>query len=214
MSEPDVPRSLSGTWAPLRSGRLWLWAGPAVLWLAFCFWYTNTSGAITEAEREAFLTAAAQDGMTDAELASIERFMAEDDGGQFLMVNLLELAADPDASANMARYMEHMYAALLGRACHPMLAGDTIHNAMDLTGIEGAETWTSTGVVRYRSRRDLLEIALNPVFSDKHDHKIAALAKTIAVPIAPIIYLSDLRFLLLLLLLAAVGVMNAVWSRR
>ena len=213
MPEPDTPTA-NGVLAPLRSARLWLWAGPAVLWLVFCFWYTNTSGAITEAEREAFLTAAAQGGMTDAELASIERFMAEDDGDQFLMVNLLELAADPEASANMARYMEHMYPALLGRACHPMLAGDAIHSAMDLTGIEGAETWTSTGVVRYRSRRDLLEIALNPVFSDKHDYKIAALAKTIAVPIAPIIYLSDLRFLLLLALLAAVGVVNAVWSRR
>ena len=189
-------------------------AAPGLVWLVFCFWYTNTSGPISEGERQAFLEAAAQMGWDDERLASIERFMSEDDGDQFLMVNLLDLADDPEAGANMNRYMEHMYPALLGRACHPAFAGGVVHQAMDLAGIEGAETWGSVGIVRYRSRRDLLEIALNPVFSDKHDYKIEALAKTIAVPVAPSIYLSDLRLFLLLVLLAVVGVANALWPRR
>ena len=200
--------------AALRSPRLWLWVAPGLLWLLFCIWYTNTSGAVSPAEREAFLETAAQMGWGDEQLSSIRRFMAEDDGGQFLMVNLLELADDPQASANMNRYMEHMFPALLSRACHPIFAGDVVHQAMDLAGIEGAETWGSVGIVRYRSRRDLLEIAMSPVFSDKHDYKIEALAKTIAVPVAPSVYLSDLRLLLLLVLLAVVGVANAVWARR
>ena len=199
---------------PLRSPRLWLWAAPGLTWLLFCFWYTNTSGPITAEEREAFLAAAAQGGWSDERLSGIERFMAEDDGGQFLMVNLLDLADDPEASANMDRYMEHMLPALLARACHPTFAGNVVHQAMDLAGIEGAETWGSVGIVRYRSRRDLLEIAMNPVFSGKHDYKIEALAKTIAVPVAPSIYLSDLRLLLLLVLLAVIGIANALWVRR
>ena len=199
---------------PLRSPRLWLWAAPGLSWLLLCFWYTNTSGPITAEEREAILAAAAQEGWSDERLSGIERFMVEDDGGQFLMVNLLDLADDPEASANMDRYMEHMLPALLARACHPTFAGNVVHQAMDLAGIEGAETWDSVGIVRYRSRRDLLEIALNPVFSDKHDYKIEALAKTIAVPVAPSIYLSDLRLLLLLVLLAVIGIANALWARR
>ena len=199
---------------PLRSPRLWLWAAPGLSWLLLCFWYTNTSGPITAEEREAILAAAAQEGWSDERLSGIERFMVEDDGGQFLMVNLLDLADDPEASANMDRYMEHMLPALLARACHPTFAGNVVHQAMDLAGIEGAETWGSVGIVRYRSRRDLLEIALNPVFSDKHDYKIEALAKTIAVPVAPSIYLSDLRLLLLLVLLAVIGIANALWGRR
>ena len=199
---------------PLRSPRLWLWAAPGLSWLLLCFWYTNTSGPITAEEREATLAAAAQEGWSDERLSGIERFMVEDDGGQFLMVNLLDLADDPEASANMDRYMEHMLPALLARACHPTFAGNVVHQAMDLAGIEGAETWGSVGIVRYRSRRDLLEIALNPVFSDKHDYKIEALAKTIAVPVAPSIYLSDLRLLLLLVLLAVIGIANALWARR
>lgn len=200
--------------AVFRSPRLWLWAAPALLWLLFCLWYTNTSGPVSEAEREAFLQTAAQMGWRDEQLLSIRRFMDEDDGGQFLMVNLLDLADDPEAGANMNRYMEHMLPALLGRACHPTFAGDVVHQAMDLAGIEGAETWGSVGIVRYRSRRDLLEIAMNPVFSDKHDYKIEALAKTIAVPVAPSIYLSDLRVLLLLVLLAVIGITNALVARR
>ena len=199
---------------PLRSPRPWLWAAPGLSWLLLCFWYTNTSGPITAEEREAILAAAAQEGWSDERLSGIERFMVEDDGGQFLMVNLLDLADDPEASANMDRYMEHMLPALLARACHPTFAGNVVHQAMDLAGIEGAETWGSVGIVRYRSRRDLLEIALNPVFSDKHDYKIEALAKTIAVPVAPSIYLSDLRLLLLLVLLAVIGIANALWARR
>lgn len=200
--------------AALRSPRLWLWTAPGLLWLLFCLWYTNTSGSLSEAERQAFLQTAAQMGWGDEQLSSIRRFMDEDDGGQFLMVNLLDLADDPEAGANMNRYMEHMLPALLRRACHPTFAGDVVHQAMDLAGIEGAETWGSVGIVRYRSRRDLLEIAMNPVFSDKHDYKIEALAKTIAVPVAPSIYLSDLRLLLLLALLAVIGIANALWPRR
>ena len=184
------------------------------MWLVFSFWYTNTSGPISKEERAAFLGAAAEMGWDGERLASIERFMAQDDGGQFLMVNLLDLADDPEAGANMNRYMEHMYPALLSRACHPAFAGGVVHQAMDLAGIEGAETWGSVGIVRYRSRRDLLEIAMNPVFSDKHDYKIESLAKTIAVPVAPSIYLSDLRLFLLLVLLAVVGLTNALWPRR
>ena len=65
-------------------------------------------------------------------------------------------------------------------------------------GIEDAEQWSSVGIVRYRSRRDILAIALDPAFGTEHDFKLAALAKTIAVPIEPDLHLGDLRLLLLL----------------
>ena len=127
------------------------------------------------------------------------------------MVNLLEQASSPDADASMDRYMAHMLPAMLKRASHPMLSGAVVGDAMDLAGIEGAEAWSSVGVVRYRSRRDLMAIAADPAFDGEHDFKLAALAKTIAVPVQPGIYLSDLRMLLLLVLLAVVGLVNAHW---
>lgn len=215
----------------LRRARFWLWAGPLLAWLAFCFWYGNTAGPLSAEEIERFAEQARQSGRAEAQIADLRRFMEQDDGDQFLMVNLLLLAGSGAAGASdaasgpsapsgessealMARYMEYMLPAMLRRAGHPALVGPALFQAMDLAGIEGAEEWGSVGLVRYRSRRDLMEIALNPVFAGKHEFKIAALEKTIAVPVAPDLYLSDLRLLLLLVLLSLVGLADALWRRR
>lgn len=215
----------------LRRTRFWLWAGPLLAWLAFCFWYGNTAGPLSAEEIERFAEQARQSGRAEAQIADLRRFMEQDDGDQFLMVNLLLLAGSGAAGASgaasgpsalsgessealMARYMEYMLPAMLRRASHPALVGPALFQAMDLAGIEGAEDWGSVGLVRYRSRRDLMEIALNPVFAGKHEFKVAALEKTIAVPMAPDLYLSDLRLLLLLVLLSLVGLADALWRRR
>lgn len=200
--------------SPIRSGRFWLWHAPLLLWLAFCFWYTNTAGPLTPDEIEELTTRLAPSGDPVGSVERLRRFMVEDEGDQFLMVNLLHRASTPDADESMDRYMAHMLPAMLKRASHPMLSGVVVADAMDLAGIEGAETWSSVGVVRYRSRRDLMAIATDPAFGGEHDFKLAALAKTIAVPVQPDIYLSDLRVLLFLVLLAVVGLVNALWRRR
>ena len=54
--------------------------------------------------------------------------------------------------------------------------------------------------MRYRSRRDLLEIAMNPEFAGSHEFKIAAMQKTIAFPIDPWVQAGDPRLLLALIL--------------
>ena len=96
--------------------------------------------------------------------------------------------------------MEHMYPELLKRASHPIFSGNAVFYSMDVLGIEGAERWTQAALMRYRSRRDIVEIASNPVFQGKHEFKIAALDKTIAYPVETQLYLSDPRLLLLLVL--------------
>ena len=197
----------------LRSGRIWLWLGPALVWLTFCFWYTNTAGAFTPEETATVTAQLRGNGASPERIDQIEGFMTGDAGGQFLMVNLLHSAPREGADESMDRYMAHMLPAMLKRASHPMLFGPVVAPAMDLAGIEGAQTWTTVGVVRYRSRRDLLAIAFDPVFNDKHEFKLDALTKTIAVPVEPTLYLSDPRMLLLLALLAVVGLVNAFWRR-
>ena len=193
--------------------RWWLWGAAGVLWLLFCFWYTNTAGPLSAKEIAVFTEQMLRNGASAQRIERLHLFMAEDDGDQFLMVNLLDLARRQDAGEQMDRYMAHMLPELFKRASHPVLVGETVFAAMDLVGVEGAEMWSSAGIVRYRSRRDLLEIALDPVFDDKHEFKLAALEKTIAVPVRPALYLSDLRLLLLLVLLAVAGLVDAVWYR-
>ena len=80
--------------------------------------------------------------------------------------------------------------------------GSAVYPAMDLVGIEGAESWDQAALFRYRSRRAFLEIVTNPAFSGKHHFKTAALDKTIAYPIETSLYLGDPRLLLGLILLA------------
>ena len=194
-----------------RPFRWWLWGAPVLLWLLFCFWYTNTSGPLSAEEIAAYSEQMQRNGSPGVRIERLRRFMAEDDGRQFLMVNLLDMAQRPDAGEQMDRYMAHMLPELLKRASHPVLLGLAVFDAMDIAGIDGAEVWDSVGIVRYRSRRDLLEIALHPAFGDQHEFKLAALEKTIAVPIETGLHPSDPRALLLLVLLAAAGLLNAVW---
>ena len=202
-----------------RRGRTWLWALPFFAWLSFGAWYTNTSGPLNEDEITAFTAQAERVGRPAEAVQRLRRFMLEDNGKQFLMVNLIDLAdagqtAPLSAEASMDRYMAHMFPELLRRACHPVLSGPVVFHAMDLVGIEGAESWSGFAIMRYRSRRDLMEIALNPIFDEKHHFKVAALDKTIAVPVAPQLYLSDPRLLLFLVLFFAVAVADALMFRR
>ena len=83
------------------------------------------------------------------------------------------------------------------RATHPVVLGSAAHRAIDLWGIEGAEDWTHFGMVRYRSRRDLMEVASSGAADASiHDFKIAAMEKTIAFPIDPWFQLGDPRLVL------------------
>ncbi len=50
-------------------------------------------------------------------------------------------------------------------------------------------------MVRYRSRRDMIEIATDPAFRDAHAFKMAAMQQTIAVPVEPFLALGSPRWL-------------------
>ena len=140
--------------------------------------------------------------------------MRNDTGRQFLMVNIIDdnenppivEGAEPGESSEqlMGRYMEHMYSQLLRRASHPVIAGQAVHGALDLVGVEDLPTagdWASAALMRYRSRRTFMEIITHPQMNRRHDFKIAALEKTIAYPIEMQLYLSDPRLLLALILM-------------
>lgn len=206
--------------------RALIWLLPTLLYAAFVLWYTDLGGPLSDAEVDAFVEhMRARDSEPDPEaLAGFERFFRADTGRQFLMVNALDMAEDPpavegappnaDASALMDLYMEHMYAQLLRRACHPVVFGEASSPALDIVGIEGAREWTHGALFRYRSRRALMEIAMVPGTRERHAFKLAALDKTIAYPIETKLYLGDLRLLLGLLLLTLTALADAAYSRR
>ena len=183
---------------------------PIVLWLVFSWWYTNTAGPLSAEEIDNYISALEAQG-TDPERREMMRaFLENDTGDDFVMINLIELnrsssIENPHAEAQTAldTYMSHMWPALLRRGCHPVTFGSSAARALDVWGIDGAQTWTQGAMMRYRSRRDLLEIATNQDFQGPHEAKIAAMNKTIAVPLDPWTNTGDPRLLLGLIALIA-----------
>ncbi len=206
--------------------RILIWALPTLVYTAFVGWYTDFGGPLREAEIATYLGRFEALGFSEERRDRIRRFMTSDTGRQFLMVNIIDYADDPpdvagaepgeSATQLMNRYMEHMYAELFSRACHPMVMGEAVHTALDLVGVETlatAERWDMGALFRYRSRRTFLEIVTIPETLGRHEFKIAALDKTIAYPIETQLNLGDPRVLLGLLLLSGAALTDLLTTR-
>ena len=203
-----------------------LWLGSALLYGLFVSWYTDFGGPLTETEIQAFIAKTEDQNLGGAPSArgALLDFLRNDTGGQFLMFNAVDLAKDPpqtegappdaDAQTLIDLYMEHMIPALLSRASHPVVVGKSVADSLDLQGIEGAEAWSDGAIMRYRSRRTLIDIIGNPEFYARHDFKLAGLENTIAYPIEPRIYLGDLRLILGLFMLAITALLDARLARK
>ena len=149
----------------------------------------------------------------------IRQFGEEDTGKHFIMINNIDYNETPgdvagaapgeNAQQLMDRYMGHMIPAMLSRGSHPVMLGPAAYRSMDVIGVEGVDVWDMGGLVRYRSRRDFLEIVTDPVFSGKHHFKAAALEKTIAFPVEPDFNLGDPRLLIGLLILSLTALVDA-----
>ena len=209
----------------MKSVRLWVWLVPFLFYGLFWLWYTPLSGPMTPEEVEQAVADLISEDADPEVAARVRTFFEEDDGQPFIMVNVMDAADNPkvlpdtgpdaDAEDLLNHYMEYMWPALFSRACHPLFSGYAVNDSLDLVGIEGAQTWDSVALMRYRSRRDMWEIARDPRFADRHEYKVESLEKTIAYPVQPELMLSDPRINLLLLILAVLGVVDAlVWRRR
>lgn len=189
----------------------WIWSVLSLLYLAFFSWYTSFGGPLTPEEIEHYMSRVEQrqPPFSPERIAMLRKFMEEDTGDDFVMVNIIDMhetplqieGVDPSMTSDqvLAKYMEYMFPALLARACHPVLYGQAASVALDQFGVEGMGRWTTGAGMRYRSRRDMLEISVNPTFSASHEFKVAAMNKTIAFPIDPWFQAGDPRFILALL---------------
>ena len=199
-----------------------IWLVLIVVYLAFFGWYTSFGGPLTTTEIEDYLRAFEQrDPPPSPEvLAMLRQFMETDTGDDFVMINVIDLyetplpmeGIEPGASGSDAleSYMSYMYPALFSRASHPVLFGEAAAPALDLMNAPGMASWTQGAAMRYRSRRDMLEITTNPAFAGSHAFKVAAMRKTIAFPVDPWFSLGDPRLILALLL----GLVGALASWR
>ena len=188
----------------------WTWLICGVVYLAFFSWYTSFGGPLTDEEIEHYMSILSQREGNPEQLAMVRKFMEDDTGDDFVMLNVIDMydvpqqieGVKPGESSGevLDKYMEYMYPALFARACHPVMVGSAANVAMDLMNAPGMEVWDRGALMRYRSRRDLFEISTNPAFQGSHEFKVAAMAKTIAFPLDPWFQLGDPRLVLALIL--------------
>jgi hypothetical protein len=201
-----------------------VWTVAALLWALFAVWYTNLAGPLTADEVESYVGLMRENGRSAAEIARIRQFLDSDTGDDFVMVNVIQMREKPlrregiepgeSSEEVLGRYMAYMWPALLRRACHPVLAGDAVAQALEVWGVSKARDWTMAGMMRYRSRRDLMEIASAPEFNGPHEFKLAAMEKTIAFPIEANLLIGDLRGLLGLLLFSLAAMLHLALGER
>jgi hypothetical protein len=204
--------------------RFYFWFTAALLYVFFVVWYTNFDGPMQEDEIAEVLKQARASGRSVQSLKTLEDFMRTDTGNDFIMVNLLDMNESPpdlpatgpgaDPMQLINHYMEHMYPAQFKRASHPIFFGRAVADVMDISGVEGANHWDQGALFRYRSRRDIIAIATNPAFNERHDYKMAALTKTIAFPVEPVLNPGDARIVFGLLLFSIFSLLDMFLFRR
>ncbi len=186
---------------------------PLIAYAVFFVWYTNLSGPVSNAEIKDFLKALRTAGAGTEEIERWERFLRSDDGGEFIMVNLQEsrkrallvgeLRDDASPQEASARYAAFMLPTLAKHASFPVFMASVrpgFAEAMEVMGSEAElRTWHRAALVRYRSRRDLIAVVRALVADGSYRYKVAALSKSIAVPMRPGLNPGDLRILLGLL---------------
>ncbi|MEG3806997.1 hypothetical protein DBT53_004355, partial [Aerococcus mictus] len=177
-----------------------IWIPALLVYGLFMAWYNNWRGPLTPEEVKAFMAKARAIG-SDANnnLETIERFLSEDDGREFIMLNLVRVAPgmvdDPDTGKPtpgrelLNRYTSAFMRRLFMRGGHPALAARKIGGYVDAWHVEPDPGWTIMGYMRYRSRRDMAMLAIDASFQDIHKFKIAGTVETFSFPTRPIITL-------------------------
>lgn len=179
-----------------RLNRAWIWFVAGLVYLIFLAWHDGwlaTGGPLTEVEIDRYLhaiegTSAAE--VNDADI--MRRFLEADDGEPFVMLNLVRVrpgaAIHPVTGAEvpgrdlLLGYFRSFLGELVPRGGYPALSAQPVGGYVDAWGVEANPGWTTVGMIRYRSRRDLMELATHPDFGDAHVFKIAAINNTLSFP--------------------------------
>ena len=160
-----------------------IWIVMAVLYAVFWLWYSGTKGKLSQTEVESYMQQFESRGVNTDNLANLRHFLEKDDGREWFMINLLELKSPKrESSKLLQRYTKTFMAGMLRRAGHPFFVAIAAAKNIENLNCDDADNWSSTGIVRYRSRRDCAETLLDTFGSDHHADKLASLTKTLAFP--------------------------------
>ena len=147
-----------------------LWLVLAAIFTVFLIWYDYSAGPLTADEIDRYEALVREQGLEGTRVPyALREFASDDDGREFFMVNLEKARTEPmlpegslpdaDPSEVAKTYSLPTGRMLLKRACHPV---GLFLGRVNFIDYEGAPVWDELLLVRYRSRRDFLEIFTSP----------------------------------------------------
>jgi len=204
---------------------LLIWPVMLLLFAGFWLWHVGTKRPLGPDEVEHYLALMEANAASPERMALMRDFLAHDDGGEFFMVNLLRLRPEPlqvgavaageRSEDTLARYTDHHFLrALHGRGGYVVIAGAAIAGNVEAWGFAPDVAWPQAGVVRYRSRRDMMELATDPRFAGAHQYKVAALEATFAFPIGQALVPMRPTVLVAAILIALGALLQLLLTRR
>ncbi|MEM6385217.1 MAG: hypothetical protein AAF718_03160 [Pseudomonadota bacterium] len=194
---------------------------------AFYAWHTPLRGPLTDPEIDAFMATQAATGGTDwTDEAAFEAFLRNDDGRSFVMINLMEYretaeySLDDTPSKEMtgaeadALYGQSVLPQLLLRGSYPVARATRYNTIINSVG-ETAGEFDGFAMVRYRSRRDLIDMLASDAFLDANTHKWASLENTLVAPSKNAASFKFIGFIPVFLIAGiGVGLGSLVWQKR
>ena len=200
-----------------------IWTAALAGYLLFLLWYGFRSRPLAPAEIDGFFEAIkGRPEGTGTRPEVLRAFLEADDGREFLMVNLVQvqsgLVADPVGGKPIPglglfkRYARRFVPVLLRHGGHPVFAGRKVGGYIDAWNVPPDPGWTMFGLVRYRSRRDLVQLALDPAFENAHPEKMLGTLATFSFPAQPFVSLHPgPRVTVALVLALGAALTHLVW---
>lgn len=188
-----------------------IWIVMAVLYAVFWLWYSGVKGKLSKAEVEYYMQQFETKGVNADKRANLRYFLEKDDGREWFMINLLELKPPKRESAKLLQgYTKTFMAGMFKRAGHPFFVAIAAAKNIENLNCDDADNWSSTGIVRYRSRRDCAETLLETFGSDHHADKLVSLTKTLAFPATANLLMGSPR-VLVAISMALIGAMATIY---
>jgi hypothetical protein len=166
---------------------LTIWGTALLIYALFWWWYVGFRRKITPQEVEKTMGLFTNDSAwTEQQRENMRNFLANDDGKDFVMVNLLLLnRPEKESRKKLQKYQKIFLGALLRKAGHPVMIAMAASGNIENVACDQDEGWGAAGMIRYRSRRDLMEMLPATIGSEHHGLKLAALERTFAFPASP-----------------------------
>ena len=170
-----------------------IWGSALALYLLFRLWYDNWSGPLKADEIDSFIDATQDRFEASGNNVSVLRaFLEADDGREFIMLNLVKAQMDDvkdpvtgqmvQGLSLLQRYSKRFMPVLFRNGGHPVMVGRKVGGYIDAWNTEGDPGWTIFGLMRYRSRRDMVKLVMDPAFKEGHPDKMLGTLATFSFP--------------------------------